>query len=67
MDTFDLNMDQEQEILKHFVTPLKAGVTKFRGVIMPLCFKNYVKEIEEMEVRDTDVWVTSFPKSGKRN
>ncbi|KAI4463026.1 sulfotransferase sult [Holotrichia oblita] len=56
-------MDQEQEVFKHFVNPLKAGVTKFKGVMLPVCFKDYAKEIEDMEVRDTDIWVTSFPKS----
>jgi hypothetical protein len=33
----------------------------YKGVAM---FENEVEEIEQMDTRDDDVWVCSFPRSG---
>ena len=34
----------------------------YKGVTM---MENEVEEIEKMETRDDDIWVCSFPRSGK--
>ncbi|KAK9718420.1 Sulfotransferase domain [Popillia japonica] len=57
-------MAQTQDALKFEPTVLRRGIAEFKGFIMPNCFEDYMEEIEDMEVRDDDIWVTSFPKSG---
>ncbi|GJQ88735.1 hypothetical protein Trydic_g4805, partial [Trypoxylus dichotomus] len=56
-------MEQAQRESLFDVTPLRAGVSEFNGFILPDCFKTYAQEIEALEVRDDDIWVTSYPKS----
>lgn len=58
------DMAQTQDALKFEPTVLRRGIAEFKGFIMPNCFEDYMEEIEDMEVRDDDIWVTSFPKSG---
>lgn len=43
---------------------LEIGEKKF---VMPVTYKNIADEIEEFEVRDTDIWIISFPKTGNYN
>ncbi|KAI4460509.1 sulfotransferase sult [Holotrichia oblita] len=57
-------MAQTQYVQNFEPTVLRGRSAEFKGFIMPSCFKDYMEEIENMEVRDDDIWVTSFPKSG---
>lgn len=36
----------------------------FKGTYLPEKFARYVKPIEEMDCKNSDIWVSSFPKSG---
>lgn len=35
------------------------------GVVLPGNYKNYAQRILDLEVREDDIWVISFPKCGK--
>ena len=41
---------------------LRLPETTYKGVVT-YCFE--LPEIEKMEIRDDDIWVCSFPRSGK--
>ena len=41
---------------------LRLAETTYKGVVT-YCFE--LPEIEKMEIRDDDIWVCSFPRSGK--
>ena len=42
---------------------IKAFKTKvYKGIVL---LQNEIEEIEKMEILDDDVWVCSFPRSGK--
>ena len=44
------------------VKPVRQFKTKtYKGVVM---YDNEIEEIEKMDIRDDDVWVCSFPRSG---
>ena len=44
------------------VKPVRQFKTKtYKGVVM---YDNEIEEIEKMDIRDNDVWVCSFPRSG---
>lgn len=38
---------------------------KFNGYFIASQYKNFIDVIENFEVRDDDIWVCSFPKTGK--
>lgn len=48
-----------------FVTEFRNGYVKANGVVLPVYFKEFGQRIQEMEVRDDDVWVCSYPKTGE--
>lgn len=35
------------------------------GVVLPGTYKNYAQRILDLEVREDDIWVISFPKCGE--
>ena len=41
-------------------------LTKCDGFTLDKIFKNFRDRIKNMTVRDDDIWVCTFPKSGKR-
>jgi len=47
-------------------TAFKDGFVRFQpsGQVLPRCFADIEKEVTEFEVREDDVWVSSFPKCG---
>lgn len=40
---------------------------KMKKFVMPSHYRNYAMEIEKLDVRPDDIWVLSFPKSGRHN
>jgi len=44
----------------------KQGFVRFQpsGQVLPRCYARLEKEISELEVREDDVWISSFPKCG---
>lgn len=45
--------------------PAGEEVVSPPGVVLPSNYKNYAQRILDLEVREDDVWVISFPKCGK--
>ncbi|XP_050058538.1 luciferin sulfotransferase-like [Aphis gossypii] len=60
------NVDNEISdfINKSFDNTFRKGYTKANGVMLPVSFKKFGQCILDMEIRDDDVWVCSFPKTG---
>jgi hypothetical protein len=61
--------DSEQDrLLNQFFMPsfrkgyVRVGPNK---VLMPVGYLEFADRIEDMEVRDSDVWVVSHPKTGR--
>lgn len=52
-------------LLKNFTNCFRSGYVKSRGYVLPEFYKKYGQKVEEFEVRDDDLWVVSFPKTGK--
>lgn len=60
------NVDNEvSDILnKCFVTSFRNGYIKANDVVLPVYFKKFGQRIQDMDIRDDDVWVCSYPKTG---
>jgi len=51
---------------KYFLSDFRPnGYRKFRNVTLPSCHSKLAERIENFEVRDDDVWIMSYPKTGK--
>lgn len=50
---------------QYFLTKFRTGYVKCKNVVLPEYFKNFGVRIREMDIRSDDVWVCSFPKTGK--
>lgn len=48
-----------------FVTEFRNGYVKVNGFVLPMYFKEFGQRILDMDVRDDDVWVCSYPKTGE--
>lgn len=48
-----------------FVTSFRNGYVKANDVVLPVYFKKFGQRIQDMQVRDDDIWVCSYPKTGK--
>ena len=61
--------DTEQDrLLNEFFMPgFRKGYVRLgpNKVVMPIYYLKFSDRIENMEVRDSDVWVVSHPKTGK--
>ncbi|KAL5235526.1 hypothetical protein ACI65C_002936 [Semiaphis heraclei] len=49
---------------KCYVNNFRRGFIKANGVVMPVYFKKFGQRILDMDIRDDDIWVCSYPKSG---
>ncbi|XP_026685459.1 estrogen sulfotransferase-like [Diaphorina citri] len=47
-----------------FTCSFRTGYVRCKGVCMPEYYVNFAEDIINMDVRDDDVWVCSFPKTG---
>lgn len=46
-------------------TEFRTGFISVDGVCLPEYYKKFAEQLENFEVRDDDVWVCSFPKTGE--
>lgn len=56
----------EKRIQKHFVYENREGYV-FVGeekFVMPVYYQDYMKDIDELQICDSDVFVASHPKAG---
>lgn len=51
---------------KFFLSNFRVGYRRYRGVTLPTRYEAFAERVENMTVRDDDVWVISFPKTGNR-
>lgn len=51
---------------KYFINDFRFGYKRYRGVTMPVSFEPYMDKIENLIVREDDIWVMSYPKTGER-
>jgi hypothetical protein len=63
----DSNDEQDRLLNKLFMPPFRKGYVRVgpNKVLLPLYYLDYAERIEDMEVRDSDVWVVSHPKAGR--
>jgi hypothetical protein len=61
----EVDGDLGDVLLKKFTNCFRSGYIKSRGYILPESYKKCGQRVEELEVRDDDLWVVSFPKTGK--
>lgn len=60
----DLDDEVSNILSKYFVTSFRDGYVKANGVVLPTHFKKFGQRIQDMEIRDDDLWVCSYPKTG---
>jgi estrone sulfotransferase len=61
----DVNGELGEILLKKFTNQFRTGYVKSCGYILPEYYKKFGQKVEDLEVRDDDLWVVSFPKTGK--
>lgn len=60
------NTEQNEIFNILYMSNLHTGCIEFGDkIVMPAKYKNIMYEIENFEVRDTDIWIISYPKTGK--
>ncbi|XP_015594906.1 amine sulfotransferase [Cephus cinctus] len=59
-----VEVDLDQILRENFTNAFRTGYITVDGVCLPEYYKKFADAIEDMEVRDDDVWVCSFPKTG---
>lgn len=58
-------MDSGKCILKdELLSNASETYVKAGGIMLPEKYKDLKKDIDELEVYDTDIWICSFPRSG---
>ena len=45
------------------------GFVRFQpyNQVLPKCYENFEKKVKDFQIREDDVWISSFPKCGKAN
>lgn len=59
-----VNDDLDRILKEKFITEFRKGYVTVEGVCLPERFEKFARAIEDFEVRDDDIWVCSFPKTG---
>ncbi|XP_017782123.1 PREDICTED: sulfotransferase family cytosolic 1B member 1-like [Nicrophorus vespilloides] len=60
-----MNAEEMEEVIRKLYAPVRNFTYQsFHGYVLYSNFARYQKEIEDLQVYDDDVWVTSYPKSG---
>lgn len=49
----------------YFTSEFRTGYKNYEGFLMPEYFESIIENIEDLEVCNDDIWVCSFPKTGK--
>lgn len=60
----DVDNDVSDILNECFVTSFRNGYIKANDVVLPVYFKKFGQRIQDMEIRDDDIWVCSYPKTG---
>ncbi|PNF21435.1 Sulfotransferase family cytosolic 1B member 1 [Cryptotermes secundus] len=60
----EVNGELGEILLKKFTNQFRIGYVKSRGYVLPEYYRKFGQRVEELEVRDDDLWVVSFPKTG---
>lgn len=58
----DANLDQM--LRERFTSEFRKGYVTMDGICLPQRYEEFAKAIEDFQVKDDDVWVCSFPKTG---
>lgn len=53
-------------LMEKFTNKFRKGYIDIKGITMPLRFADMADEILNWEVYNTDLWISSFPKTGKQ-
>ncbi|XP_046681707.1 luciferin sulfotransferase-like [Homalodisca vitripennis] len=54
-----------QDLLeRHFITAFRHGYVRCQGTVLPVYYKQFAEDILNLQIRDDDIWVCSFPKAG---
>ncbi|XP_033230911.1 luciferin sulfotransferase-like [Belonocnema kinseyi] len=56
--------DLDRLLQEKCTSELRTGYITVDGVCLPEYFQNFADRVENFEVRDDDIWVCSFPKTG---
>ncbi|XP_060824328.1 luciferin sulfotransferase-like [Bombus pascuorum] len=56
--------DLDQILQDQFTSEFRNGYIKVRGFCLPARYEVFADVIENFEVKDDDIWVCSFPKTG---
>lgn len=59
--------DLDQIMIDQFTNEFRKGYITVNGFSMPVGYKDLAETIENFEVKDDDIWVCSFPKTGTIN
>ena len=62
-ETYDRDMDRV--LRETFTNDFRTGYISVEGVCLPEYYRKFADALENFQVRDDDVWVCSFPKTGK--
>lgn len=64
----DTDSEQDRLLNEFFKPSFRKGYVRVgpNKVLMPVYYLKFADRIENMEVRDSDVWVVSHPKTGSR-
>lgn len=57
--------DVDRLLRETFTNEFRTGYMTLEGFCLPAYYENFANSIENLEVRDDDIWVCSFPKSGE--
>lgn len=60
------NLELDDILQRDFTTIFRPGYINVEGVTLPERFSELKQPIFDLEVSENDVWVCSFPKTGKR-
>ena len=63
----DSNTEQDRLLNELFMPGFRKGYIRLgpNKVVMPVYYLKFADRIENMEVRDSDTWVISHPKTGR--
>lgn len=59
----DISIDDLVE--KCLINRKRSGFCTIRGHTMPITFEKNLQLVDDFEVHDSDIWVITFPRSGK--
>lgn len=59
-------MDRYDEyLIQYFLSPFREGYGKYDGCVLPVAYGKMQQRIYDWKVREQDIWIDTFPKSGE--